>query len=149
MKKILLVSIGLLSVCLTSQAGPVTLDVRPADSTNFVDTTSINKSLNVAVLSTSITDGDSADFDATQINPASVRFGTGLASPDANYLPTAVRDIDNDGDADLYLSFTIPQTGIGCEDTTADLTGQLYTGSPVSGSDSITTLTALTVMTKQ
>lgn len=138
-KKRRLSSIGLLAACLTAQAGPITLDVRPADSTNFVDTTSTNKSLDVAVLSTSIANGDATDFDATQINPASVRFGTGLASPDANYLPTAVRDIDGDGDDDLNLIFAIPQTGIVCEDTSADLTGQLYTGSPVSGIDSITT----------
>ncbi|TDJ46096.1 MAG: tandem-95 repeat protein, partial [Gammaproteobacteria bacterium] len=138
-QKRLLSSIGLLAVCLTSQAGSITLDVGPADSTNFIDTTSTNKSLDVAVLSTSIADGDAVDFDATQIDPTSVRFGTGLASPDANYLPTAVRDIDSDGDDDLVLTFAIPKTGIVCEDTSASLTGQLYTGSPVSGIDSVTT----------
>ena len=130
---------GILSASLTSQAGPVKVDVRPHDPTNFVDTTSAHISVEVAVISTSLVQGDAADFDATQVDPTSVRFGSGLAAPDSNYLPTAVQDVDGDGDADLNLTFSIPQTGITCEDTTVNLAGQLYSGSPVSGIDAITT----------
>jgi len=133
------IAVGALFASLASNAGIVAIDVRPGDATNFVDTTSTNKTIDVVLLTTSIAEGDATDFDATLIDPASVLLGSGLATPDANYLPAAVGDVDGDGDEDLNLTFAIPQTGILCEDSTVELAGELYSGDPISGSDLVTT----------
>jgi arylsulfatase A-like enzyme len=132
-------SAGILLICLSAQAESITLDIRPGDPDNFVDTASSSKSLQVAVLTTQIADGESSDFDATTIDPQSVRFGPDQAAPDANYLPSALTDVDGDGDNDLSLNFPIPATGIACEETSAAITGSTYLSTVFSGSDSITT----------
>ena len=139
MKKVALGAVGVVLVSLACNAGTVAIDVRPADASNFVDTTSTNKTIDVALLTTSIVEGDATDFDATLVDPASVLLGVGLAQPDANYFPAAVKDVDGDGDDDLNLTFAIPQTGIRCEDSTVNLAGELFSGGLVSGSDLVTT----------
>lgn len=135
----LALSAGIALVCLSAQAGSVAIDIRPDNPENFVDTSSTNKSLQVAVLTTRIADGDVIDFDATTIDPESVRLGPDQAAPDANYFPSALSDVDGDGDADLSLNFAIPATGIACEDNTAEISGATYLATTFNGSDAITT----------
>jgi len=103
----------------------VAIDIKPGQVPNLVNLKS-NGFVGVAVL----TEGD---FDALQVDPESVQFGPGHA-PAARY---RVADVDRDGDDDLLVFFRTGQTGIGCTDTTASLTGRLYDQTAVTGTDSI------------
>jgi hypothetical protein len=77
-------------------------------------------------------------FDATTVNPATVRFGaTGTEAPPASY---SLTDVDGDGDTDLALRFRTEQTGIQCGDTSAILTGRTYGGVMIRGSVAIRTI---------
>ncbi len=94
-----------------------------------------NDEIPVAVLTTSIASGDSADFDATLVDPASIRFAVdGAADTDG---VAAITDFDNDGDVDARLDFLIRDTGIDCADPSASLIGETFAGEPISGADSI------------
>jgi hypothetical protein len=82
----------------------------------------------VAVLTT-------ASFDASQIDATTVVFG-----PDGAHEVHGrahIKDVDDDGDADLFLHFDGQETGIACGQTVAFLTGETFAGQAVSGSDSI------------
>jgi arylsulfatase A-like enzyme len=113
------------------------VDIRPGDATNFIDTESPYTAVHVAVLSTSVADGEAQDFNAADVNPTTVRFGA--AEPDANFLAGALKDVDADGDTDLDLVFAVADTGIACEDPAAAVTGELNDTTSFSGGDSITT----------
>ena len=86
--------------------------------------------VSVVILST-------ADFDAGQIDPASVRFGPrqapihGAAHTD---------DVDGDGKADLLLRFVSAHTGVACGDSHAQLRGRTFRGARIQGRDSIKTI---------
>lgn len=77
-------------------------------------------------------------FMATDIDPSTVRLGPSNASPVRK--KTQVKDVDDDGDADLRLWFRIKRTGISCGDTDAELTGQTYAGTVVATTVSFTTV---------
>jgi hypothetical protein len=83
----------------------------------------------VAVLSNS-------DFDATQVDPISVRFGPAEACAITHNL----EDVDQDGDLDLLVDFQSRDTGIACGDTEATLTGTTFDGQAITGSDAIKTV---------
>jgi hypothetical protein len=77
-------------------------------------------------------------FDATTVDPLSVRFG-----PDgAKAVPKngQIKDVNDDGEPDLVLRFRIPATGIQCGETSASLTGKTVDGELIEGSDAITTV---------
>ncbi len=76
-------------------------------------------------------------FDATTVDPTTVRFGaTGTEAAPLQY---ALEDWDRDGDTDLVLHFDTPSTGIACGDTSAFLTGETFDGQAIQGSDSVKT----------
>lgn len=107
----------------------VQIDVRPGHA-NRINPTS-NGKIRVAILSS---DG----FDATEVDPATVRFGRtgGEAAP----VHFALRDVDRDGNTDIVLRFRIRQTGIACGDTSASLAARTFDGRSIAGSDSIQTV---------
>lgn len=113
----------------------VAMDVAPADSTNTIDPES-TAVIPVAVLSSSIANGDAVDFDATQIDPASLKFGYTAA---ANVATPAASDVDGDGDADMSFGFNTQDTGIACEDTETILLGETLGGEAFSATDFIST----------
>lgn len=65
-------------------------------------------------------------FDATDIDPSTVRFGPGAARPILR--KTAYKDVDKDGYTDVRLWFRVKNTGIACGDMNAELTGQTHAG---------------------
>ena len=85
----------------------------------------------VAVLTT-------ATFDATTIDPATVRFGPAEAPP--AHPGGHLEDVDGDADLDLLLHFRTQATGIQCGDTSATLTAETFGGDPVTGTDTIVTV---------
>lgn len=97
----------------------------------------LNDLIPVAVMTTSTDAGDPADFDAAQVDPASVRFGPAGAS-DTDALAT-LADADSDGDADANFEFLTGDTSIACEDTGAALIGETYSGDPIQGAATIDT----------
>lgn len=108
-----------------------TIDIRPSNNSDNEINLKKDKFLQVTIL------GDET-FDALQVDPETVRFGpTGVEAS-----PTRVKgnDYDRDGYADLILTFKTLDSGIGCEDTEAILTGETYTDPAIAikGTDNIT-----------
>jgi hypothetical protein len=112
--------------------GPVvvTVDVRPQGDGNRINPNS-SKDTTVAIFSVN-------GFDATTVDPKTVRFGaTGI---EAAPVHVAQRDVDGDGDRDMVLRFEIQDTGIRCGDVSAVLTGQISSGPSFIGSSPIRTV---------
>jgi hypothetical protein len=77
-------------------------------------------------------------FDATTLEPNTVRFGaTGTETPPLYFTLT---DVDGDGDRDMILRFETQMTGIKCGDSSVSLTGETSSGLSVIGSSSIKTV---------
>jgi hypothetical protein len=84
----------------------------------------------VAILSTS-------GFDATSVEPSTVRFGpAGATAAHGGH----AEDVNGDGLADLVLHFRTQQTGITAGQTQACLTGTALDGTDIEGCDAIRTL---------
>ena len=79
----------------------------------------------------------SGEFDATQVDSSTVRFGRGDASV---VFDGHVVDVNRDGYRDMLLFFAKKATGIRCGDTAASLSGMTFTGRSFEGSDSIRTV---------
>jgi len=77
-------------------------------------------------------------FDATTVDPLSVRFGPKEARE--AHGKGHIEDVNGDGDVDLVLHFHIQETGIRCGDTLASLTGETFAGQAIEGFDSIKTV---------
>jgi subtilisin family serine protease len=108
---------------------PVTvtdLDVLPGDPANVVYPNKTGK-LPVAVLS-------SATFDATQVDPATLRFGVGQATPAE---PPVVANVDGQYGDDTTARFQVFQSGIVCNDTDVSLSGATYAGEQFIAEDAI------------
>jgi hypothetical protein len=100
----------------TVTAVPV-IDIKPGKKSENVLNLGKEKNLKVAIL------GDET-FDATQVNTTTVRFGVnGIEASPTNYKGM---DYNRDGYGDLILTFKTSDTGIGCENTEAILTGETY-----------------------
>lgn len=112
-----------------SQELTVTIDIKPGSFPNSINTKAQGV-IPVAILSTS-------GFDATTVNPLSVRFGPGDASEVHGM--GHIEDVDGDGVMDLLLHFDLQKSGIRDGDSMASLTGQTFSGRNIRGSDSITT----------
>ena len=63
-------------------------------------------------------------FDATTVEPLSVKFGVGEATE--KHGRGHLEDVDSDGDVNLVLHFKTQQTGIQCGHTQATLTGEAF-----------------------
>ncbi len=116
------------------QVGPppdvltVSIDIKPGDDRNRINLAK-DSAVSVAVLTDS-------EFDALQVDPASVRFVPGEAAASRH----RSEDSDGDGDIDLRLRFDLDDTVIACGDTEATLTGATFDGQSITGTDSITVI---------
>ncbi|MFL6192789.1 MAG: hypothetical protein ACJ75H_01360, partial [Thermoanaerobaculia bacterium] len=106
------------------------VDIKPGGVPNSINPRS-NGVIPVAILTT-------PDFDATQIDPLTVRFGPGGAIE--AHGKGHLEDVDGDGDIDLMLHFRTEQSGILCGSTQASLTGDTYAGRRIEGSDGVSTV---------
>jgi hypothetical protein len=104
----------------------VAIDVIPGDAANQVFPNRAGK-LPVAILS-------SAEFDATQVDPATLRFGSAEASINDAVTITNVDGLFSD---DTVAPFSVEESGIFCNDTVVMLSGSTYAGDGFAGSGTI------------
>ena len=117
---------GFAATAFFSLAIPVDIDVRPGNANNKVFPNKSGK-LPVAILS-------SAEFDALQVDPATLQFGSARA-PVAD--PPTTGDVDGEFGDDMVAKFNVQETGIFCDDTDVTLSGSTYAGDPFLGMDNI------------
>lgn len=111
--------------------GSLEIDIKPnADEANPI-APNARGLIPVAILTTD-------DFDALTVDPTTLAFGPGGAG--IAHRVSHAEDVDGDGDIDLMVHFRTQVTGIACGDTEATLTGVLFDGQPVEGSDAIKTV---------
>lgn len=103
------------------------IDIKPSSEPNSINL-KLEGVIPVAILTTE-------DFDATTVAPLSVEFGPDGAKE--AHEKGHIEDVDDDGDLDLVLHFRTQETGIGCEDIEASLTGETFNGQAIDGFDSV------------
>jgi hypothetical protein len=115
------------AACLIAE---VSIDIKPGSDPNSINPNSKGV-IPVAILTTPA-------FDATTVDPLSVKFGPAGATE--THGKGHIEDVDGDGDPDLVLHFNTQQTGIQCGDTSASLTGKTFGGQAITGTDAIQTV---------
>ncbi|MCZ7570780.1 MAG: Ig domain-containing protein [Ardenticatenaceae bacterium] len=122
------------SVVVTVQrATEVDIDIKPGSDTNPINPRS-KDAIPVAIFTT-------PEFDATTVDPLSVRFGPAVAAEIHNR--GHIEDVDLDGDLDMMLHFAARQTGIAVGDPQACLTGETVFAQKIQGCDTIRTVPPL------
>lgn len=106
----------------------VTIDIKPGSADNPINLRSGGVTP-VAIVST-------PDFDATTVDPSSVRFGPAKAAE--THGRGHPQDVNGDGVRDLVLHFTTRDSGITRGDTEGCLTGSTTTGQTIFGCDRVT-----------
>ena len=101
----------------------VNVAVNPGSNPAIVDVDSGGQ-IPVAILST-------GTFDATTVNPPSVRFGR--TGTEARPIHWSFKDVNGDGRLDIVLSFRVRSTEIQQGDTQAILMGRTIDGTPFRG----------------
>jgi len=130
---ILTACLGLASVNAYPQQA-VEIDIEPWSPANEVRP-DLDRAIVISINSTN--GGPPGNFDAAQVDPATIRFGPGEAS---NFALSAVHDVDGDTDSDIVLAFRTSESGIGCQDTAVSIDGETYGGELFTGSDTIETI---------
>ena len=111
-------------------ATTVSIDIKPGGFPNAINLGS--KGLTpVAILST-------ATFDATTLNPATVKLAGAAVALKANGQPMAsIQDVNGDGFPDLVLQVSTSSLQLAPASATATLTGQTFGGQNIQGTDSV------------
>lgn len=104
----------------------VSIDIKPGHDPNTFEPR--HGKLKVAILSSDV-------FDATQVEPRTVRFGA--TGAEAKPTCTSHKDVNGDGRRDKVLEFKVHQTGLTCASTSAVLTGRTKTGVTFRGTDAV------------
>lgn len=113
-----------------SNVTQVSIDIKPGSFPNSINPKSKGV-IPVAILTTDT-------FDATTVDPLSVKFGPNGATEAHGRGHT--EDVNGDGKLDMVLHFNTQKTGIQCGDTSASLTGKTVEDQDIEGSDSIQTV---------
>ena len=107
----------------------VTIDIKPGGTPNAINVA--NRGLiPVAILST-------RNFDATSIDPASLKFGSGQTTPVSGL---HIQDVNRDGIPDAVVQFDTLASQLTCSDTGSFVIGKTINGEAILGADSVVTL---------
>lgn len=115
--------IGFRVVRLTDPYIQIEIDIKPGSDVNPIHLGSKGR-VPVAIFS-------DADFDASTIDPATIRFAH---APPIKY---CLEDVDSDGDVDLKVHFMTANLEIDPADSEAMLMGQTYNGMLIVGMDTV------------
>jgi hypothetical protein len=97
------------------------IDIQSGDSNNQINLKS-NGVIPVAILTTKLASGETYDFDAQQINLASLTLAGAKTLDQENSGNTGVfKDVDHDGDIDLVVEFYSKQLNLDSFSTTVVL----------------------------
>jgi hypothetical protein len=125
------------NISLTTYAVDIEIDIKPGSDSNFVNLRGKGV-LSVAILTTSVADGDAADFDVMDVDQSTLSMaGAGVRERGRSGRIGSFQDVDGDGDLDLVVQFYKDELDLFEEDTEAVLEGQTFDGTPIQGSDSI------------
>jgi hypothetical protein len=114
-----------------------TIGIKPDDSANQINPKSQDV-IPVAILTTRLADGDTYDFDVSQIDLSSLTLSGAKTLIQGNSGNTGVfKDVDNDGDIDLLVQFYSNGLNLDSYSTTAVLEGILLNGNSFSGTDKV------------
>ena len=108
------------------ESATVNIDVLPGDAANQVYPNKLGI-LPVGILS-------SGEFDASQADPATLRFGSAQATVDD---AVSIEDVDGQHGIDMTARFRVEESGILCDDTEVTLTGKTFAGDSFAGTDMI------------
>ena len=109
---------------------PVVIEIKPMDE-NTINCHNIREVIPVAILTTET-------FDATTVDHETVLFegaGESHINKKTGLPKRHESDVDGDGDIDLVLHFLLTETILDCYSTEGTLTGELFDGTPIEGSD--------------
>ena len=105
----------------------VTIDVKPGDKPTTIEPKREGM-VPIAILTT-------REFDATRVDPATVRAGA--TGTEAAVFRSASEDIDRDGDTDMLLLFRVQQMGLECDGMSVSLKGQARDGQEIEGTEAV------------
>jgi photosystem II stability/assembly factor-like uncharacterized protein len=116
------------------------IDIKPGCEPNSINCTNKKERIPVAILTTSIFDGDPLDFDVTAVDHTTITF-EGASETRVDRLSGEAgryeEDVDSDGDVDLVFHFLLSETNLTCDSTEGTLIGQTFDGQPIVGTDSV------------
>jgi hypothetical protein len=115
----------------------VQINVDPWSTSNQVKPNSPDAAIMVVIWGESVATGGTVDFDASQIDPASLKFGIGEAPV---YTGPWVADGNSDSNADMLVGFRTGDSAIACGDTEVVLNGETFAGAPFEATDTIQTI---------
>ena len=118
----------------------VMIDIKPGNDDNTIHADAYGV-VAVAILTTSLADGDPLDFDALDVDETTLAFGPAGAA--IRHIDDHEKDADLDGDLDLLVHIYATETGLTCDSTTATLTGMTYGGQAITGTDIVTMMNCL------
>jgi len=115
----------------------IAIDIKPGSDPNSINLGSEGV-IPVAILTTSVADGDLLDFDTVEVDQSSLTLaGSAARVKGKSGNVGSFEDVDGDGDLDLVVQFPTVDLDLTEADTESVLEGQTLDGTPIQGTDSI------------
>ncbi len=120
-----------------AEAVEIEIDIKPGNDKNSIRLRG-KGTVRVAILTTSLADGDALDFDVMDVDQTTLYMaGAGARARGKSGRIGSFEDVDDDGDLDLVVQFYKAELDLFEDDTEAWLEGQTFDGTAFQGSDSI------------